>query len=231
MSYWENEVGRFDELVRRNTAAQSSLDELTQQYDQAAFELQSLRVQLQVLRERRDRHTIRVPAGWLVTRRMVEPGEWITTGQHLGQAGDYSTLLVPFALSTREFDRLKDASAITLHLPGAGEDGMRVPARIERVSPLFDPETRKRNVDLAVTPGGFAARGGIRAELTLELPDESGAVMLPASAVTRRYEDIWLTRPDGERVRVVLLGEEEDMARVQSPDVSPGDVFLAEPGE
>jgi hypothetical protein len=66
--------------------------------------------------------------------------------------------------------------------------------------------------------------------LKLRLPDPSGAVLVPASALTERYDDFWLTRPDGSRVRVVRLGEgAENTVRVSSDEVKAGDMFRLNP--
>ncbi|WP_250645555.1 hypothetical protein [Salidesulfovibrio onnuriiensis] len=110
------------------------------------------------------------------------------------------------------------------------ELGMTVHAHVERVSPGFDPETRKINVDLQIDKGDFEFRGGVRTELTLDLPDPGGSVLVPASALVKAYEEHFLVLPDKERVRVVLLGSGPDNTRrVTSPDVRPGDEFLKYP--
>ena len=185
--------------------------------------------------ERLERHTIAAPPGWLVASRSVEPGQWVNTGQTVGTVGNFDRLLVPFALTQQELAILKRMERISLRFPdkeavGAADDAVTVPARIERISPDYDPETRKIAVDLEVDEAPFPLRGGLRAELVLPLPDPGGAVEVPATALTRAYEDWFLTRPDGERVRVVFMGHgAEGMRRVSSPDVRAGDVFLEHP--
>jgi multidrug efflux pump subunit AcrA (membrane-fusion protein) len=99
-----------------------------------------------------------------------------------------------------------------------------------RISPAFDPETRKINVELAVTETLSENRGGLRAELTLAVPDPSGAVLIPAAAVAERYEEFWLTRANGERVRVLFLGDGPDNTyRVRASELKPGDKFRVKP--
>jgi multidrug efflux pump subunit AcrA (membrane-fusion protein) len=101
---------------------------------------------------------------------------------------------------------------------------------VARISPAFDPETRKINVELAVTDTLSENRGGLRAELTLETPDPSGAVLIPAAAVTERYEEFWLTRANGEKIRVLFLGNGPDNTyRVRASELNPGDKFRVKP--
>jgi RND family efflux transporter MFP subunit len=231
ISFNTKEVRRYEQLVSRDTAAQSKLDELQNRLDQSEFERQALRVEEANLKERKKRHVIPVPSGWKVIEREVEPGEWVSVGRHLGKAGDYRTLLVPFSLSPEEYNALRKLEeGPTLRFPDEGNKGVTLRAKVERISPAFDPTTRKISVDLSVRQGLSEKRGGLRAQLTLRIPDPSGAVLVPTSSVFERYEEFWLTRENGQQVRVVLLDRGPDnTSRVRSPEVSPGDRFIARP--
>ncbi len=231
MAYYTKDVKRFEELVETETAAQSKLDDLQNKLDQTEFEIQKLKVEEAELKERRARHLIKVPAGWTVTERTVEPDEWVSVGNHLGKAGDYRTLLVPFSLSPEEYSALKKQNdKVELFFPDGPAGGLRIEASVERVSLAFDPETRKINVDLAVRKDLPEKRGGLRAELTMMVPDPSGAVLVPASALVERYEEFWLTRASGEKIRVVFLGNgSQKTSRVRSPEIRPGDKFKVNP--
>ena len=231
IAFHAKEVGRFEKLVERETAAQSRLDEIQNKLDQAEFQIQTLRVQEAELNERRSRHHIGVPQGWSIIQRDVEPGEWLSVGKHLGKAGDFRTLLVPFALSPEEYHALKKLKGpIELLLPGEGQNPISLKASVARISPAFDPETRKIKVELAVASGVSEKRGGLRTELTLSIPDPSGVVLIPAAAVTERYEEFWLTRANGEKVRVLFLGDGPDNTyRVRASELKPGDKFRVKP--
>jgi len=231
IAFHAKEVGRFEKLVERETAAQSRLDEIQNKLDQAQFQIKTLQVQESELRERRSRHHIKISQGWSIIQRDVEPGEWVSVGKILGKAGDFRTLLVPFALSPEEYRTLKTLKGpIKLFLPGKGQNTISVKASVARISPAFDPETRKINVELAVTQTLPENRGGLRAELALEMPDPSGAVLIPAEAVAERYEEFWLTRANGEKIRVLFLGDGPDNTyRVRAATLNPGDKFKAKP--
>jgi RND family efflux transporter MFP subunit len=231
IAYNTKEVRRYEELVERETAAQSTLDSLQNKLDQAQFQIQTLQVQRAELKERQRRHKIKVPPGWSIIERTVEPGEWVSMGSSLGKAGDFRSLIVPFSMSPEEYSALKRLKGeVELLLPDLDEKPLAVKASPERISPAFDPETRKINVELVVAGNLPERRGGLRTELSLEIPDPSGAVLVPSSAVAERYEEFWLTRVNGDRVRVFFLGDgPNNTYRVRSVELRPGDRLKAKP--
>jgi RND family efflux transporter MFP subunit len=228
LSYNKKEMDRYQQLVKSRNAPQSTLDNNIRAHQSALQQLRAKQIEEQVLVERMKRFSLLGPAGWKVVTRYIEPGEWLTKGEKVAELGRYDVLLVPFALSSEEYRALKgQGEVVELTLTDLNKP---VAASVARVSPGFDAQTRKINVDLEIAKGDFEFRGGLRAELVLDLPDPGGAVLVPTSALVKAYEDNFLVTPEGERVRVVLLGSAEgDMRRVTSPDVRPGDSFLAHP--
>ncbi|MEN8180244.1 MAG: efflux RND transporter periplasmic adaptor subunit [Pseudomonadota bacterium] len=225
--HFSKQVKRFNQLLKQNSSSESQLDDAQHNLDKALSQLSSLKIQDEILQERKRRSCVVAPEGWRVVRRHVEVGQWINTGEPMVEVGDFSRLLVPFALSSDEFQALEARTdTLTLRLP---EQNLQVAARIERVSPAFDEASRKIYVELEIADGEIQPRGGLRAELGLDIPLRSGAVLLPASALAERYEERWLTRPDGGQISVVYLGSSKVMGsewvRVTSPEVEPGDRF------
>lgn len=227
VDYYSKEVGRYSKLVSKNTAAQSELDAYLRDLKRAKAQLRSVKTELNINREHLTRYTLRAPSGWKVIDRYIEPGEWVNKGEKVAELGNFNTLLVPFAFTVDELEKVRSLGDITLHLPDLDQD---VKAGLERVSPDFDPETRKINVDLEINSGDFNFRGGIRAELNLEMPDSGGSVLVPQSSLVKAYDDWFLVRPDGVRVKVLLLGTQQgNMSRVSSRAVKPGQEFLLKP--
>jgi RND family efflux transporter MFP subunit len=234
IDYDQREVARYRELARQNSASASQLDTLEQTLRDNTQELKVLGVQRRILEERLTRTRIRAPTGWRVTSRTVEPGQWVKDGEAVGEAADFSRLLVPFALTPEQHAALtRDGDALRLTLPDLG---LEVKAGIYRTNPGFDPETRKIAVDLEIVGDVEPRRGGLRAELTLGLPERTGAVMLPEAAVAESYEEFWVTREDGTRVRVLVLGRShgadgEPHLRIAAPGLAAGERFRVGGGD
>ncbi|MBL3588267.1 MAG: efflux RND transporter periplasmic adaptor subunit [gamma proteobacterium endosymbiont of Lamellibrachia anaximandri] len=226
--HYRKQVKRFSQLLKQKSSSESQLDDAQRNLDSARSQIASLKVQNEKLREKKKRHCINAPDGWHLVERHVEQGQWINSGEPVVRVGDYSRLLVPFALSLPEFQTLQGlGEKLALFLP---ELGQKMVAKIERVSPSFDEASHKIYVELEIAVDAGTARGGLRAELTLDLPARSGAVVLPVGAVSERYEEHWLKRADGSDIRVVFLGRaknrEGEWARVTAPGVKPGDQFV-----
>jgi RND family efflux transporter MFP subunit len=223
IEYDEREVQRYQELARQSNASASQLDALQQALRNNGHELRALEVRERILDERLARTRVGTPEGWRITARMVEPGQWVREGETLGQAADFSTLLVPFALTPEQFEALESQSEdLSLLLP---DRAISLPAQVHRTNPGFDPQTRKIAVELAFSEPVEHARGGLRAELDLRLPERSGAVSVPRAALEKSYEEYWLTREDGTRLPVLLLGPDGDSparVRVTAPGLEPG---------
>jgi len=228
IEFFSKQVSRYRTLVGRNSVAQMQLDEVERSL--ASFQRQSeaLKIKERRLQERKRRFCITAPPGWLVMERTIEAGEWLDVGQQVGRVGDFSSLLIPYALSLPEYQTLQRKKPLTVHLP---ELDKTVAASLERVSPAFDEQSHKIKLDLEID--GRSLRGGLRAELMLQIADASGAVLIAEKALEERYEQYWLRTANGKEIRVVYLGQSEStdtagakLARVVSPDVHPGDRFI-----
>ncbi len=223
IDYFRKQVKRYRSLVETNSSAQSQLDEFQRNLQSSVQQLEGLKIQSSVLAERQQRHCVPAPAGWLVMERLVEPGQWVTRGQQVARVGDFSRLLIPFALSSAEYRALGQVDALSVRFPDLE---VELAAKVARVSPAFDEVSRKIRIEIEVGEGLDEGRGGLRAQLSLRLPLPSGAVVLPRAALSERYEQYWLKREDGNEVRVVYLGRDgADRVRVVSPEVSPGQRF------
>ncbi|MBI9111184.1 efflux RND transporter periplasmic adaptor subunit [Maridesulfovibrio ferrireducens] len=226
--YYHKEAERYIKLVKKNTAAQSELDLHIRNLKSAESLLRSLQLKLNVDQEHLRRYTLRAPVGWKVVKRYIEPGEWVTKGEKVAELGNFKVLLVPYALTVKELEKInKMEGKVTLDLPDIDKS---VEAKLERISPDFDPETRKIDVDFEISSGDFKFRGGLRTELKIEMPDQGGSVIAPESAIVKAYDDRFLVRPDGVRVKVLVLGKTKDgKVRVSSRAVKAGEQFLLKP--
>jgi RND family efflux transporter MFP subunit len=226
--YFRKEVARYSKLVKKNSSSESQLDTAQRNLDKTERQLSSLAIAAEILAERRQRLCINAPTGWRVIKRFVEPGQWVNAGEPVVEVGDYSRLVVPFALSMKEYQALlaQKKLGLSVTLP---EQRLAIPARLIRLSPAFDGQSRKIHFELELSKGLPSYRGGLRVELALQIPTRSGAVLIPEKALQQRYEQYWLKQPDGREIPVVYLGRsngpDQGWVRVTSPDIKPGDQF------
>jgi len=112
---------------------------------------------------------------------------------------------------------------LTVWLP---EYKQHVPASIERISPAFDDKSRKIQVDLLLEKNLPIYRGGVRVNLSLQLPEPDNIFLIDEKALDNRFEESWLTKKEGKSLRVKYLGRtENNQIRVQSPLLKAGDQF------
>jgi RND family efflux transporter MFP subunit len=223
IAYYNKEIRRLKKLTQANSASQAELDRMTWNRDNSHHQLQAHKVNAQRLAEQRKRSCIQAPAGWLLTQRHIEVGQWVASGQSIAQVGDFSALLVPMALSASELAALREEPIrVTI-----SASGLEAQAHIARRSPAFNPETRKIQIDLEIVSDAIE-HGGERVEVSLDLPGISNIVEVPRSALVERYEEHYLSRPGGELVKVTLLGaaQTEDYLLVSGTALR-GQLFLS----
>lgn len=230
LAYLEKEYRRVDTLHQGSVAPLSKLEGAAEELDQARLALQTteveikaLKTQLKELKERRLRHTVTAPAGWVIVQRHVEPGEIVAAGTPLAQAADFTRLVVPLFVSGEELAVLRQDE--TLAVKVAGQPGR---ARINWVNPQFDERTRKLAVELVLVDHSGEARGGLLTELVLEVATQG--LMLPKKAVVNRYDNPYVVLQGGRTVPVVILGESgEDLLIADQEALTPGTALEAAP--
>lgn len=224
LKFLTKQVERHAKLVKTNSTAISLYDDLIRQKENVYYTIQSEKIKLQKLQETKTRHCITAPNNWVITQRTIEVGQWVDIGTTLAQADNYKKLLIPFTLTAEELAVLeKKKDNITLYLP---ESKQQIKARIGRISPAFDEQSHKIRIDLEIQDGLANKRGGIRAELTLEVTDKLNSFLISSNAIDERFEEIWLTRKNGERIRVMLLENlQNGSTRISSSKIKLGDQF------
>jgi multidrug efflux pump subunit AcrA (membrane-fusion protein) len=231
ITYFKKEVGRFNKLLKQNSSTKSQFDTAQRNLDKSKAQYDALNVAYDILHERKKRLCINAPTGWRIIKRYVEPGKWVNVGEPVVEVGNYMRLSAPFALSSIEYQSLKkkEDQGITVYLPDLDTT---THAKLIRVSPAFDDESRKIHLELELdlSKNQKINRGGLRVDLDLDIPMHTGAILVPEKALTQRYEQYWLKRANGEEIAVVYLGRSKSpndkWIRVVSPEITPGDKFI-----
>lgn len=230
--YLENEFNRMDSLHKedratgiRRDAAHQEMVQARLAVDSVGAELARARASLAELSERRERHRITVPAGWIVTARLVEPGEIIQPGGPLARAADFRRLIVPLAVSKAELDALKhNKGDIPVRI-----EGREAKARINWINPAFDEQTRKIHIELALIGYKGERRGGLKATVPLSVQAvQAEGMLVPRAALISRYGNPRVRLAStGESIQVIVISINGDDIVISSHDerLSPGVVL------
>jgi RND family efflux transporter MFP subunit len=214
--------------VSSDVLAQSEVDRVAADVAGLTARLRSAEARVAEVRARIDRHAIRAPFAGAVTRRLADPGDWVTPGRVLVELAstDDLDILVDVDPSLAELVRPGDAATLS-------RSGVTIPARIAAVVPVLDPATRTARVrlvadraDPALVPGAPVT---VTFETTATLP---GGARVPRDAVTTNAGGASVVRVRdhvAERIDVRVLAEAPDSLLVEG--VSPGDVVVTRGNE
>lgn len=216
-AWLQREFERRQKLVDQGRISQVSFEEIEQQRDQAQLEEQQLiqqqrqwLVKQHTAQQRFQRHQPHAHQGWLVSERLVEPGEQVKMGDPLFKVQDFSRLLIPLALSHSQLTALQQQDRAILN-------GHNVHYRIYSVSPAFDERTRKIQVELEVVGYPAPYREGLLLNIPLTLPQLG--LMVPESAVSNRYDHPQVQRADNQQlITIEILDRQGDWVKIAPTD-------------
>jgi RND family efflux transporter MFP subunit len=142
------------------------------------------------------RHTIVAPFDGIVTRRHVDPGDWVVPGRVLLELASTTSLDVLVDVDAAIAGRLREGDAVRIR-----GDGAYAPGSVAAVVPVLDPTTRTARV--RISPSAEAAAGLLPGAAVTVLFDVNTTLaegaMVPRDAV--------LTGPRGTRVFRVIDGK------------------------
>jgi multidrug efflux pump subunit AcrA (membrane-fusion protein) len=231
VTFLQKEFERMDTLHQDQVAPLARWEAVAEELTQARLALQATEAEISALRaqneelvERRRRHAVVAPQGWVVIMRQVEPGEIIAAGTALARVADFQQMVVPLFVSGPELDEIRARKTLPVTIgnrPGS--------VRLNWINPEFDERTRKTAIELLLADFQGQARGGLLVELTLNLA--TGGLMVPRAAVTDRYGNPYVkVAPEGQIVSIFVLGENgENLIIADHADLEPGMALLSRP--
>lgn len=126
---------------------------------------------------------ITAPVSGMVTRKLVEKGNTVSTGDELFEIADDSALVVRVQVSELDVVHLKPGLPVSLRLDAY--PGREIGGHIRRIFPAADPVSRlvPVEVELDPRPAGVNARPGFLARVQFTLERRDNVLAVPASAI------------------------------------------------
>lgn len=157
------------------------------------------------------RHKLSAPFAGVISRKLVEQGEWIQPGQVVVELIATSGLRIDFQTPQSVYAKLDQATDVRIKLdalPGQILDGA-----IETVIPVTDPSTRTFLIRVALKNPEVKLVPGLSASAVLRLNTGTQGVVVQRDALMRY--------PDG-RITVWVLNQQGDRTTVSEQQVRTG---------
>ncbi len=226
LRYLEGEVRRLRELVGKNNAARSRLEEAVSNRDVIHSDLVADRARLASTRERLERTVIRAPFPGVVTERLLQPGEWAESGQAVVRLVDASALEVQTWVPVSALRFVEPGSRLRLRAsPAAAAGTVRV------IVPVGDERSRLYELRVAIPADTWPVGKTLRVAVPSAAPREVVAVPRDALVLRRGAVSVYRVAADGRAERVEVEPGIAVGALIEVSGIEPGDRVVVRGGE
>ncbi len=222
------ELRRVSVLAGRNVAAERQLDQVKTALATAEARLRAALAQLGTAERAVRDASVRARFAGLISRRWVDRGEFVGTGQKLFELVSLDPIEVEFHLPEADTSRVSLGDPI--HVTVAPWPDEVFEAVVEVVSPTIDPRTRTLRVKALIGNADGRLRPGLFARAHLGVARHEGVVTVPEEAVLQRADGAVVFSVDAEnRVtrRVVRTGVIREGWVEIVEGLAPGDAVVA----
>jgi membrane fusion protein (multidrug efflux system) len=220
------EAERTEKLVEAGALAARDLDVARQTVAAAEAQLEDARARLAAAERDLADAVVRAPIAGVVSRRAVNAGDIVRTGDELFTIIDPSSMRLEASVPSEDLAGLRVGAAVEFEVRGYSH---RFAGRIERIAPAADPATRQVPIYVAIPNPGGQLVAGLFAEGRVVQALAAGLVV-PLNAVNTSGAEPWVLRVTNgraERVGVALGLRDPRTERVQvTAGLREGDVLL-----
>jgi len=219
LSLTRSNLARRRSLSDRDVVSDSVLDEAESAERVAQAALRESRAQLKQARDALANKTIVAPFAGVLRRFPVEVGEYVRSGQELGEILDLSRARVTVGLSDREIVAVQPGQPAGVLVEAYDDE--RFDGVVLRVGAASDPDTRKFPVEIEVPNPDRRLLPGMVARAVLALGAPSVRRLIPRDATRNEFGlyFVYVVEPDGEGGHVARRRR----VRVAQVPFRPGD--------
>lgn len=232
-------LSRVRSLNDKGIAPDAELDDVESQAANARSALSVARAGIAEARARVETARVRrgyteIHADWpgadkerVVGERSVEPGDTVAANTPLLSVVSVTPLTAVIQVPEAIYTRLAVGRSARLRVAGAAEAAHS--AVIERIAPVFDPDTRRARVELSVANNGGRLAPGMFVRIGLVAEHLEAAPIVPRAALVERGGETGVflvdTRSGIARFRAVEVAfSNRERAAIRSPETLDGQV-------
>ncbi len=201
----------IEALAERQTVSANELKSLAAEVRIASAAVERFRAEQQRQAAQLGRHKLSAPFSGVISRKLVEQGEWLEPGDDVVELVATSGLRVDFQAPQSVFAKLGQTTAVDVKLDAM--PGQTFGGKIESIIPITDPITRTFLIRVALNDPRATLAPGMSASAVLRLNTGSQGIVVPRDALIRY--------PDG-RITVWVVNQNSDTSTVAEHQVQTG---------
>lgn len=195
---------QLDDAEARYVSAVATLDLSKAQASQSEARLQELRINLA-------NTNVISPTDGYVSRRLVDPGAWVSQNVPVVSVVDISSLRLVANVVEKDLRTVTPGDPAIVEVdayPGENFNG-----RIARVSPILDPATRTAPIEIEIANPQARLKPGMYAKITLQVDSRSNVLLIPKIALVDSEGRRGIYQPNAEnraQFKAVTVGLEDN---------------------
>jgi RND family efflux transporter MFP subunit len=220
------DLDRLSVLWDSRSIAEKALQDAQFESDARKQRVNVLRSQVENLKDKLNKKTIRAPFSAWVAEQHVEVGEWVDAGGAVATLVDLAEIHVEIPIPERYLPSLKVGDPVAVALDALPEK--IVSGQIHSICPSGDPRARTFSVEVSVSNPNGLIRAGMLARATFAVGAPHEAVLVPKDALvlTGSTRAVFVVNDQkAHRVSVQVVAYHEDAAEVQG-DINPGSLVV-----
>jgi len=175
--------------------------------DQARASMVAAEARLRIAQANLQKSVIVAKRGGVVTRKLVERGEYVTPGAPMLDVVDHRTVVVRAQLPETQITRVHPGTPARVTIDALGQS---VDTRVDVVLPVADPASKTYEVRLRLRNPGLRINVGMSASVQLAAETRQRVVIVPQDVVVE----------DGDNLRSVFV-EKQGLARRRPVKLGP----------
>ncbi|TAJ50758.1 MAG: efflux RND transporter periplasmic adaptor subunit [Nevskiaceae bacterium] len=168
-------------LLQKNFIAQNVLDTSQSTYESAVANVKLAEAQLQLAEIGLHDAVVRAPFAGIISRRLAEPGEKVSSDSPLLGLVDLTQLELQASAPASEIPSVKPGQKAEVRVDGYGEQ--RFEARVERINPATEQGSRSILIYLSLDNSAGLLRGGMFAQGELVIAESGEGPVVPVAAI------------------------------------------------